>query len=281
MGFYELPTLSSPPAKKNPIIISNILIAPRNKSLSLEQRPEASTSYLSSDVVQLHRCQNFISTGNFDLPFELRDINTNHNSNISLESFMKAESPSVMKSIRNPSEWSDVDTSRLTPDLNFNCVFTESAAKDTRSLADTMQDAAETTRTCSFFDVELVDGDTRLVSEDPKSPSILITDIEVSQDLPPPIQEEAFKIGSWVIIPYRMKKTTKYFIGQIINTNEDGTLIVKFLRRVKGTTDVFTWPDNDDEDCVSKNCIPKILHEPIINRRGQLIFNDIQGFVLE
>ncbi|CAH2267946.1 jg8408 [Pararge aegeria aegeria] len=94
-------------------------------------------------------------------------------------------------------------------------------------------------------------------------------------------QHEAIKIGCWVIISYRVKKSTKSYLGQIINNNGDGTFVAKFLRRLKETTNTFTWPDNDDEDCIPEDSIIRILNEPNINRRGQLLFNDIQDIALE
>lgn len=89
------------------------------------------------------------------------------------------------------------------------------------------------------------------------------------------------KSSYWYVFTYKYNKTVKYFIGQVMKLHANGTLDAKFVRRLKGSKNIFVWPDIDDEDRVPYSCIVKMLNEPDINRRGQLTFNDIQDMLIE
>lgn len=96
------------------------------------------------------------------------------------------------------------------------------------------------------------------------------------------IQEESdncdqkMQNDSWVVVEYQSKKTVKHFVGQIASIDSDEAS-VKFVKRSKN--DTFVWPNVEDLDVISIYNIKKKLGNPIVCRRGQLIFDiDMTSF---
>lgn len=72
------------------------------------------------------------------------------------------------------------------------------------------------------------------------------------------------------------KKTIKHFVGQILSISSDEAS-VKFVKRSKN--DIFIWPDVEDIDVISLSNVKKILGNPRVCRRGQLLFDiDLKTF---
>lgn len=80
------------------------------------------------------------------------------------------------------------------------------------------------------------------------------------------------KVGTWVLVEFATKKTKKHFVGQIVEiTVED--LKIKFTRKKEDTLkSIFYWPEVEDESVVNEDSVVKLLPEPNLGRRGELIF---------
>lgn len=83
------------------------------------------------------------------------------------------------------------------------------------------------------------------------------------------------KKDDWLVVQFTTKKSVKHFIGTILSI-EDKLPVVKFVRKVKQSKSetTFSYPIVEDI-CVikSKADIICVLPQPVIFRRGQLIFN--------
>lgn len=79
------------------------------------------------------------------------------------------------------------------------------------------------------------------------------------------------EVGSYALIRFSTKKTVKYYIGKIVDQNDDG-FEVKFLRKTKANK--FCWPHVDDVAMVEENDIERILPNPQIDHWGKLSFNE-------
>lgn len=86
------------------------------------------------------------------------------------------------------------------------------------------------------------------------------------------IQESPVVIGSWVIVEYKVKRKCKHYVGQVTDAKET-QFEVTFLRHVKDMS--FTWPIEPDIDTIEISSIKEVLTEPSMNRRAQLIFENI------
>ena len=53
-------------------------------------------------------------------------------------------------------------------------------------------------------------------------------------------------------------------------TDAIGRVTVKFLKRVEFGK--FVWPDTDDNDCIDRACVTKVLPEPQMDRRSRIAF---------
>ena len=74
----------------------------------------------------------------------------------------------------------------------------------------------------------------------------------------------------WVVVRYPGQKNAKTFVGQVLGTDATGRVTVKFLKRVKFGK--FVWPDIDDNDCIDRACVTKVLPEPQMDRRSRIAF---------
>lgn len=82
------------------------------------------------------------------------------------------------------------------------------------------------------------------------------------------------QVGKWALVKFASKRKIMYFVGQIIEVNE-GEPLIKFTRRKEATNSktVFSWSVPDDVCLVDSDDVVKILPEPTLGRRGELIFN--------
>lgn len=87
-------------------------------------------------------------------------------------------------------------------------------------------------------------------------------------------QEKEFKVGHWVLVVFTTKKARVHFVGQVTKISDVGDPEVVFLRLFKTTNQgtIFHWPESRDETEVSSEDIITVLPEPILGRRGELIF---------
>jgi len=83
-------------------------------------------------------------------------------------------------------------------------------------------------------------------------------------------QPVVVKKGDWVVAEYLSKKSVKYFVGQVMNIDDD-ELSIKFVRR-SGNAGLFAWPPKEDTDFVDQAAVKQILQEPTCDRRGHLRF---------
>ena len=73
-----------------------------------------------------------------------------------------------------------------------------------------------------------------------------------------------------MIVRYPGQKNAKTFVGQVLGTDAIGRVTVKFLKRVEFGK--FVWPDTDDNDCIDRACVTKVLPEPQMDRRSRIAF---------
>lgn len=95
--------------------------------------------------------------------------------------------------------------------------------------------------------------------------SLLVSDPEEEPEVQP------VKVSSWDIVEYAMKKSKKHFVGQVLNTTEDG-FKVKFTWQALGG---FIWPEKEDCDNIPEQDVLQVLAEPTTNNRGIMKFSKI------
>ena len=84
--------------------------------------------------------------------------------------------------------------------------------------------------------------------------------------------QSLLKFGNWVIAQFRSKKSSRHFVGQVIEEiDAEDTISIKFLKKVGSS---FQWPEQDDISVVDKHDVVAVLSEPQIDGRGHLSFSD-------
>lgn len=82
--------------------------------------------------------------------------------------------------------------------------------------------------------------------------------------------------GDWILVKLSGKKTIKYYVGQVLvrEPTADNDVQVKFARKSNFFTQksVFKFPMVDDIGLVSLSDIIKLLPQPKICRRGEILF---------
>lgn len=68
------------------------------------------------------------------------------------------------------------------------------------------------------------------------------------------------KIGSWVLVAYRSKKSVRRFVGVIESKSQEGDWFVKFARHVEGSK--FKWPECEDISTIDDEQIDRKLSLP-------------------
>ncbi|CAH1109363.1 unnamed protein product [Psylliodes chrysocephalus] len=79
------------------------------------------------------------------------------------------------------------------------------------------------------------------------------------------------KEGSWIVVEYEVKKSTKHFIGQVKQVL-DSTLHVEFLKKSDKSSGRFITPLVQDTDHISGDMVVKILTPPILTGTGRRKF---------
>ncbi|KAK9694408.1 hypothetical protein QE152_g33562 [Popillia japonica] len=84
---------------------------------------------------------------------------------------------------------------------------------------------------------------------------------------------EERKIGDWVLMQFCMKKTKRYYVGEITALNGLEP-VVRFLRKTKTlpSATVFIAPSAEDVSEVLDSSIIAILPSPTPGCRGEYIF---------
>lgn len=80
-------------------------------------------------------------------------------------------------------------------------------------------------------------------------------------------QDLSLKINDYIIVKLLAKKAIKYFIGMIIDIDEEGVYFVKFLKET--STEKFIFPVIEDVGLVKVNDIVAKLPQPEVQRRGE------------
>ncbi|KAL4708816.1 hypothetical protein ACJJTC_011780 [Scirpophaga incertulas] len=86
-----------------------------------------------------------------------------------------------------------------------------------------------------------------------------------------------YNIDDWVIVEYKIKTKSIYFIGKIIAKIDNSEYKLHFLKKTQGAQSgiKFVWPINIDEDTIPEFQIVQQLEAPQENRRGQLFFKKL------
>ncbi|CAH0719504.1 unnamed protein product, partial [Brenthis ino] len=84
------------------------------------------------------------------------------------------------------------------------------------------------------------------------------------------------KKDDWIVAKFATKKSLKHFVGRVLSI-KDNIPTVKFVRNVKNLKDskglIFTYPQVDDIYEMQLGDVIKVLPQPNISRRGQIIFD--------
>lgn len=73
------------------------------------------------------------------------------------------------------------------------------------------------------------------------------------------------KIGSWVLVAYRSKKSVRRFVGVIESKSQEGDWFVKFARHVEGSK--FKWPECEDISTIDDEQIDRKLLLPTFQEK--------------
>ncbi|CAG5010714.1 unnamed protein product [Parnassius apollo] len=105
-------------------------------------------------------------------------------------------------------------------------------------------------------------------------------DIETKENVE--VIELKYDLDQWVVVEYKMKKNSQYFVGKIID-KMSSTLEYKilFLRKGHGKLVKFHWPAICDDGIVSESRILQHLGEPEESRRGEFTFKKLPNLNLE
>ncbi|CAH0555183.1 unnamed protein product [Brassicogethes aeneus] len=80
-------------------------------------------------------------------------------------------------------------------------------------------------------------------------------------------------VNSFALVRFPTKKKIKYYVGCILETMNENTVEIKFLR--KGMKNCYIYPKEDDIAVIDKNDIESTLEQPEIDKRGHHYFPSI------
>ncbi|CAH1954590.1 unnamed protein product [Acanthoscelides obtectus] len=85
---------------------------------------------------------------------------------------------------------------------------------------------------------------------------------------------ENLKIGNWVMVSFKAKKSILFYAGQITTLDEESQPTIKFLKKSNrnANSSVFHWPEQEDHHLVAASDIERVLPESTLGRRGELTF---------
>lgn len=103
-------------------------------------------------------------------------------------------------------------------------------------------------------------------------PDFLVHSCQETQNI---VIERVKKVGDYVLVKFCTKHSVKHFVGIVESIEEDSeNAIVRFLRKVPNKKiSIFTYPENEDVSVVTDADIIKVLPEPKMGRRGELVFS--------
>ena len=76
--------------------------------------------------------------------------------------------------------------------------------------------------------------------------------------------------GKWVLIEYKGKKSTKTFVGQIMQIDSEDIHVKYVTKSTIG--DFYVFPEKENIDIVEKTDVIKVLDDPLFNNREQYYF---------
>ncbi|KAJ8728786.1 hypothetical protein PYW07_006482 [Mythimna separata] len=88
--------------------------------------------------------------------------------------------------------------------------------------------------------------------------------------------DDICKKDDWIVAKFATKKSLKHFVGHVLRI-KDKIPTVKFVRKVKNSRGskglVFTYPNVEDVCEMQLDDVIKVLPQPNISRRGQIMFD--------
>lgn len=85
-------------------------------------------------------------------------------------------------------------------------------------------------------------------------------------------ENSSIRVNSYVLVKFCGLKTEKYYVGKVLEMNDDSSMVIKFMRKRK---EEFYWPDIDDVSFILKSDMEILLGDPREGRRGTLKFDCI------
>jgi hypothetical protein len=89
-------------------------------------------------------------------------------------------------------------------------------------------------------------------------------------------QSTEFEEGNHILVSYTMNRRQQHYVGKIVEVLQTDQYRVMFLRRCKGSSAMFVYPDVADQDVIQKVQIVRKLPAPTL-RRGTHTFPDGLG----
>ena len=87
------------------------------------------------------------------------------------------------------------------------------------------------------------------------------------------------KIGSYVHVRLPTRFSHKNYVAQIIHLDSD-EISVSYLRKSKLSSHTFVEPPREDVSAIDKTWIFKISSEPVLDRRGGKMIENIDKSIL-
>lgn len=82
------------------------------------------------------------------------------------------------------------------------------------------------------------------------------------------------KVNDWVLVKFSTKTRVTHFVGIIRSITEEKDPVVQFVRKVPNKKiSIFQFPENEDISLITDEDIVKILPQPTLGRRGEVVFN--------
>ena len=84
-----------------------------------------------------------------------------------------------------------------------------------------------------------------------------------------------------VSYPGKTKTTSANYVGQVVDVNfPDKSVEINFAKKQPAASTLFKFPEKRDTDIIPLDYIVRVLDEPAIDNREQLVFKNIQNFGL-
>jgi len=89
----------------------------------------------------------------------------------------------------------------------------------------------------------------RLTQDSLPEPESKTQDADVAVTLSEPV-----KFANWVVVQFAGKKTSKFFVGQVVEDKDPDDVTVKFLKKSRS---VFLWPSVEDISAVARSDVSR------------------------